>query len=75
HPGLRGDCNCDGVVDASDATALAFAVQQGQSAWEARYPCAFFAAADLNQDSRVPSQTSANKKLCILRETERPPAP
>ncbi|MCG3126125.1 MAG: hypothetical protein CHACPFDD_00955 [Phycisphaerae bacterium] len=49
----RGDCNCDGSVDLADRDVLRDAIRLRQTGWEARYPCSFFVANDMDFDGDV----------------------
>jgi len=50
---VRGDANCDGVVNNFDIDAFVLAVSSGQAAWEGVYGCGYLCANDLDGDGAV----------------------
>lgn len=49
----RGDCDCDGTVNLTDRRVLLEAIRLSQAGWEARYPCSYFVANDMDGDGDV----------------------
>jgi hypothetical protein len=50
---VRGDANCDGVVNNFDIDPFVLAISSGQAAWEAAYSCDFLCACDADGDGVV----------------------
>ncbi|MBK8915805.1 MAG: thrombospondin type 3 repeat-containing protein [Phycisphaerales bacterium] len=47
---LRGDANCDGLVNNFDIDAFVLAIVEGQGAWSALYDCDYLCAIDVSGD-------------------------